>query len=112
MKKTILTIVVLVVVVIAAYAAFSAFSWPKADGNSVTMQFLSFHPGTLTVSAGTTVTWTDKDPFTKHDVIGNGFASLNMGMGDTYSYTFSTPGTYTYDCSHHRWWMKGTIIVQ
>jgi len=111
MKKIILAVLVVIVVAIAAYAAVSAFSWPGASGNEVTLQFLSFHPGTLTVSAGTTVTWTDKDPFTHHNVIGDGWASPNLSMGDKYSYTFTTPGTYTYKCSHHTW-MKGTIIVK
>jgi plastocyanin len=110
--KIVRSILIVVVIAIVVYAGLSALTWPKANGNSVTMQFLSFHPGTLTVAAGSTVTWTDKDPFTKHDVIGTGFASPNMTMGSNYSYVFATPGIYTYTCSHHRWWMKGTIIVK
>ena len=110
MKKIILGIVALVLVVIIVFGAISVFSWPGSNGNQVDIQFLSFHPGTLTVSAGTTVTWTDKDWFTMHNVIGDGWASPNLSRGGTYSYTFILPGTYTYRCSHHSW-MKGTIIV-
>jgi plastocyanin len=110
MKKIILGIVALIVVVIVVFAAISVFSWPGSSGNQVDIQFFSFHPSTLTVSAGTTVTWTDMDWFAMHNVIGDGWASPNLSHGGKYSYTFTTPGTYTYRCSHHSW-MKGKIIV-
>jgi plastocyanin len=32
--------------------------------------------------------------------------------GDTYSVTFNTPGTYTYDCGVHGAAMSGRIVVQ
>ena len=111
MKKIILMVVAVLVVAIIAVFAFSAMSWPKSNGNKVDIQFFSFHPGTLTVSVGTTVTWTDKDFLRMHNVIGEGWSSDNLVRGDTYSHTFTQAGTYTYKCSHH-FWMKGKIIVQ
>ena len=111
MKKLILIIVALVIIAGGVYFVSSAMSWPKNNGNQVVMQFYTFHPGTLTITAGTTVTWTDKDYLRMHNVIGQGFSSPNMNYGDTYSFTFTQPGTYTYKCSHHPW-MKGTIIVK
>jgi len=111
MKKFILLVVALVVIAVVALFAFSDMSWPKSTGNHVDLQFFSFHPGTLTVSVGTTVTWTDKDFVVMHNVIGSGWGSDNLSRGNTFSYTFTQAGTYTYKCSHHPW-MKGTIIVQ
>ena len=107
MKKLILVILALVVV----GAILFALSWPKPSGNQVSLQFLSFHPGTLTVSVGTTVTWTDKDWIVTHDVIGNGWASGTLSRGGTFSHTFTEAGTYDYRCSHHSW-MKGRIVVR
>jgi plastocyanin len=34
------------------------------------------------------------------------------GNGKTYSVTFTTPGTYQYDCAVHGEQMTGTIVVQ
>jgi plastocyanin len=107
MKKFIL--IILAVLVVAAIVF--TLSWPKSTGNQVTLQFFSFRPGTLIVSAGTTVTWTDKDPLVKHNIIGTGWGTGNLSNGGTFSFTFSQAGTYDYRCSHH-FWMKGKIIVQ
>jgi plastocyanin len=107
MKKIMLIIVALLVVV----AVYFAFSWPKSTGNQVTLQYFSFHPGILTVSVGTTVTWSDKDLFVKHTVTGSGWGSGELINGGTYSYTFNQVGTYDYRCSHHAW-MKGKIVVR
>jgi len=111
MKKILSWIGAILVIAVIAVLAISVPSWPKSNGNAVDLQFFSFHPGTLTVSVGTTVTFTDRDFLVPHNVIGTGWASGTLMKGDTYSYTFTTAGTYTYRCSHH-FWMKGKIIVQ
>jgi len=111
MKKMFLWIVAILVIAIIAVFAFSVPSWPKSNGNSVDLQFFSFHPGTLTVSVGTTVTFTDRDFLVHHNVIGTGWGSGTLIKGDTFSYTFTKAGTYAYRCSHH-FWMRGKIIVQ
>jgi plastocyanin len=43
-----------------------------------------------------------------------GFASgaIQAGDGKTYSVTFNTPGSYSYDCAVHGPAMRGTIVVQ
>jgi plastocyanin len=40
----------------------------------------------------------------------SGSATLNLG--DTYQWTFTVAGTYTYDCSIHPAVMTGTVIVK
>lgn len=76
-----------------------------------------FQPATITVAAGTTVTWTWNAGASAHSVQSLGspsFASSTImtGGGATYSVTFNTPGTYQYDCAVHGAAMSGTVIVQ
>lgn len=74
---------------------------------------MKFDPADLTVAPGTTVTWTNDDdvPHTVSSMHGGPLASKNLAKGDTYSYTFDTPGTYMYVCNIHPD-MKGTVTVR
>ncbi len=83
-----------------------------ASGNSVTLANFAFSPATITVKAGTTVTWTNKDG-TTHTITSDtgAFDSGSVAANGKYSYTFSTVGTYACHCSIHPY-MKGTVIVQ
>ena len=80
--------------------------------NDVWMQNNTFSPSTKTIAAGTTITWTNKESM-NHNVTSNTglFASTTLGLGATFSYTFSTAGTFNYNCTLHSG-MNGTIIVQ
>jgi plastocyanin len=92
-------------------------------GNNGRIAFISAHNGTAnpavdTVAAGATVTWTwtNNEGFS-HSVQSQGstaFASSPImdGDGQTYAVTFSTPGTYQYDCAVHGTAMSGTIVVR
>lgn len=64
----------------------------------------------VTVAVGTTVTWVNHD-VAPHTVTGGPLDSGMMMHGDTYSYTFSQPGTYAYVCVYHPA-MTHTIIVE
>ena len=72
----------------------------------------SFTPQTLTVRAGTKVTWINKDDV-PHTVTSTDkqFKSRTMDTDERFSFTFSAPGTYSYFCSVHPH-MTGKIIVQ
>jgi plastocyanin len=110
MKRILGIVLAVALVVVVAFVIFGAVSLNSSGtGSDVSLQLFFFHPHTLTVSAGTTVTWTDKD-FIPHNVIGDGWASGAMGYNDTFTHTFATPGTYNYRCTHH-FWMKGRVIV-
>ena len=79
---------------------------------AVKIDNFTFAPGTLTVPAGTTVTWTNDDDI-PHLVVANDtktFRSPALDTNDTYSFTFTTPGTYAYFCALHPH-MQGTIVV-
>jgi uncharacterized protein (TIGR03118 family) len=70
-----------------------------------------FTPVTFDIAAGTQVIWTNKDN-TAHDVTADDkqYSSTALQTDDTYSRTFTTPGTYTYHCSIHPF-MKATVVV-
>jgi plastocyanin len=85
--------------------------------------FRSGHNGTQnpavdTVAAGTTVTWTWTGTGGQpHSVLSQGdpgFTSSDIltGSGMTYTFMFTAPGTYHYDCAVHGSAMTGTIVVQ
>lgn len=81
------------------------------SGNQVNIDGFAFVPATLTVSAGSTVTWTnhDEEPHTVAATDGS-FHSPGMGTGATYSHTFPTAGKFDYVCSIHPM-MHGTVVV-
>lgn len=80
-------------------------------GDQVSIDGFAFAPVTLTVSAGTTVTWTNRDeePHTVAASDGS-FHSPGMGTGATFTHTFATAGTFEYVCSIHPM-MHGTVVV-
>jgi plastocyanin len=94
-------------------AAGVLFARAQGTPNTVTIDNFSFAPATLTVKAGTTVTWTNRDD------IPHGIASANnafkrgpaLDTNDSFSFTFTTPGTYQFFCYLHPK-MVGSIVVE
>jgi plastocyanin len=73
----------------------------------------SFGPMTVTVAAGTTITWTNDDDV-PHTVVSQDhttFKSRALDTGEKFSYTFTKPGEYPYFCSVHPK-MTAEIVVQ
>jgi len=74
---------------------------------------LGFEPSTITVVIGVnnTVIWKNEDA-DWHDVHSDTglFYSGIIQPGTSWTYTFTTPGTYPYVCDPHPW-MTGTVIV-
>ena len=79
---------------------------------SVAIKNFAFTPKTLTVSPGTTVTWTNNDSMS-HTVVSTKslslnspttsvFASSTLSQGQTFSFTFSAKGVYFYECTIHK----------
>jgi plastocyanin len=84
-----------------------------SPATAVSIDNFTFTPQTLTVKAGTTVTWTNRDDI-PHGIASqnNAFARSNaLDTDDSYSFTFTTPGTYKYFCYVHPH-MTGTIVVE
>ncbi|MDD1652986.1 MAG: cupredoxin family copper-binding protein [Methanomicrobiales archaeon] len=85
----------------------------------VLIRDFSFAPATLTVSAGTTVIWTNEDSV-PHQVASDphpahtglpGLLSEPIPPGESYRFTFTQAGTYGYHCELHPS-MTGTITVE
>lgn len=92
---------------------------PTRGDNEVWIQSSGYDPTELTVTVGTTVTWTNKDA-TGHTVtsgapgnVSTDFTSspLTLNQGETHSATFSKRGRFAYFCTQHRSKL-GTIVVQ
>lgn len=83
----------------------------EPPANEVYIQGSAFNPASITVAANTNIKWTNKDGMT-HTVTSNTgvFNSGNMLVNGTFSFTFTTPGTYAYRCTLHPA-MTGTVIV-
>jgi plastocyanin len=79
--------------------------------NEVFIQGMAFNPTTITVTVGTTVTWTNKDGVA-HTVTSNtgAFDSGSVNPNGTYSHMFSLAGTFPYKCTIHPT-MTATVIV-
>ena len=71
-----------------------------------------FSRPTLTVPAGTTVTWLNRDE-DLHTVVSTtlAFKSAGLETDEAYSYTFAKPGVYEYFCTLHPL-MTGKVIVK
>ncbi|HEV2379938.1 MAG TPA: cupredoxin family copper-binding protein [Terriglobia bacterium] len=83
------------------------------DKSQVKIDNFSFVPATLTVTAGSTVTWVNQDDV-PHNIVSSEGKTLKSPVLDTdqkFSYTFDRPGTYEYFCGIHPR-MIGKIIVQ
>ncbi len=86
------------------------------EDNQVWIQSDGFNPRTLTVQAGTTVEWINKD--SEVHLVDSGtpgkptllFTSKNIKPGESWSYTFNKAGTYPYYCGIHG--RTGTIVVE
>ena len=112
----------------AATPTTGAASTPSATaaqtGNGQTVMIITdssgsfaFSPATLTIKAGTTVTWKNTTAVA-HTVTSDDGKSFDSGTSNpiaaqsgTFSFTFTTPGTFAYHCEIHPF-MKATIIVQ
>lgn len=81
-------------------------------GNVVTIHNFGFYPANLEVKVGTTVTWTNYDR-APHTVTFNDSSLKSSGtlnQGDTFSYTFTKAGVYSYYCDLHES-MVGQVTV-
>jgi len=79
----------------------------------VTIEDFDFKPGVFGVAVppGTTITWTNNGPTAHTTTADNGtWDSGLLNAGDSYSFTFDTPGVYWYFCRPHPF-MRGTITI-
>ena len=103
------------VLLLGAMAAVVSYAAAEAapEGSTVVMaKDFMFAPTSLTVAAGSTVTWTNRDD-EPHTVVSEGglFRSAALDTNESFSFRFEKAGTYRYTCSIHPR-MVGTIVVR
>jgi plastocyanin len=82
--------------------------------DTIIIHNFAFHPGTLTVVPGVTVTVTNEDKVahTVTSTSGHYFTTGDVDPGTTVTFRAPTkPGTYPYFCEIHQY-MTGTLVVK
>jgi amicyanin len=90
----------------------SSSSSPKRI--AVSISGYAFNPASLSINVGDTVTWTNMDsaPHTVNSSSGpEKFDSPSLQKGQSWSFTFSKAGAYSYYCAIHPD-MKGSVTVK
>jgi plastocyanin len=83
----------------------------SASGHTVVLKELLFHPATLSIRRGDSVTWLWRDGGIEHNVTSAGFHSRTQGHG-SYTVKFTRRGTFSYRCTIHvALGMRGKIVV-
>ncbi|HZI39119.1 MAG TPA: plastocyanin/azurin family copper-binding protein [Acidimicrobiia bacterium] len=86
---------------------------PSGQPGEIRIANFEFQPQTAVVKPGTKVTWTNADS-SVHDIKDTSPlatpVSPSMNKGDTFSITYTQPGTYSYVCGIHPY-MIGSVEV-
>jgi plastocyanin len=102
------------VLVAASGVVWAAPDSAAAASHAVVISGYAFQPASLTVDVGDTVAWTNSDQ-APHDVTTTSapvaIHGSTMANGQSWRYTFTVPGTYSYICSIHPD-MKATVVVR
>ncbi len=96
---------------IIASGTTGSASTPKQAANEVRILGRTYIPGTITVTAGTTVTWTNEDSEDHTVTSDDGIFNDSLSIYRSFSYTFNEPGTFSYYCEPHPE-MLGKVIVE
>lgn len=118
MRRSVSVAVFMAVVVLGIVALgtknSNAAAQQKPQSVEVKIDNFSFGPAAITVSVGSTVTWTNRDDI-PHTVVSSDdpkvFKSKVLDTDDKFSFTFTKAGTYPYFCSIHPK-MTGKVVVQ
>ncbi len=84
---------------------------PVTGVTHMNMRNFAYQMANIQVRAGTTVTWTNQDSAPHSVTFKNGMKDSGLlYQGQSFSYTFNTPGTYQYYCTVHPY-MVATVTV-
>ncbi len=104
-------------VVIAALVAAGPTAPPAgtaaapAPAATVTIADFAFKPATVTIRAGQSVLWVNKDNDAHTaTAVDKSFDSGGLDTNERWQHTFTKPGRYAYICALHPY-MKATIVV-
>ncbi len=84
---------------------------PVTGVTHMNMQNFAYQMANIQMRVGTTVTWTNQDNVPHSITFKNGMKDSGLlYQGQSFSYTFNTPGTYQYYCTVHPY-MVATVTV-
>ena len=84
-----------------------------AADQAVAISGFSFSPGSVTIAVGDTVTWTNSDAQAHTATADDGsWDTGTLANGASGTITFSTAGTFAYECSIHPQQMRGLVVVE
>ncbi len=72
-----------------------------AAGKTVSISNFQFAPKSVTIKAGSTVTWANKEGMHTVTADDGSFQSPNLSAGKSFTHKFTKAGTYRYYCSFH-----------
>ncbi|HLO60147.1 MAG TPA: cupredoxin family copper-binding protein [Bacteroidales bacterium] len=83
------------------------------NGNTVKIQGFAFSPATISVKAGTTITWTNYDNVAHTVTSDDGlFDSGSISMNDSFSQKFDSTGTFAYHCTPHPQMTASVVVTE
>jgi plastocyanin len=92
---------------------FALASNAAAATAAIEISGFAFRPDVVFITAGDTVTWTNRDSAQHSVVFLTGLGQTeNFGLGQSSSLRFIAPGTYKYICGLHGQSMSGTVVVE
>jgi len=83
----------------------------SVSANTILIKNFAFDPASVTVKAGSTVRWENKDSVPHRILFADGTYSQLLAASDSWSRKIDQAGTYDYACTIHPT-MQGTVIVE
>ena len=118
-KLTGLGLVLVATVAVGAMAIAGCPAGGEPGDNEVFMRSISFDPAEITIQAGESVTWNNRDivPHTAksgnpgEQDLGSFFRSGNLLQGNTFTHTFNEVGEFVYFCEVHPVMMRNAKVI-
>lgn len=86
---------------------------PVTGVTQISIRNFAYTPSNIQVAVGTTVTWTNSDTAPHSVTFKNGTKDSGLlRQGQSFSYTFTTPGTYDYYCTVHPYMVARVIVTE
>ena len=76
----------------------------RAATHEIAIENYQYVPARITIKAGDTVRWTNREKRTSHSILfkgADGYESERIFPDESWSRTFNAPGSYPYGCGPH-----------